>query len=436
MRNIFILLICCCSLITNAQSTITFRSLDEVFVYAGDHSSVFKNNTQESILARYQTIAAKVAKWNLQASANLSATDNTKLNSTFIPAEIFGGPSGTFRTVSFGQRYVSNATVAPQFDILNPYATAKIKVSKVNEQVTAVANLISRRDLYLSIAGSYYNIKSYQWQIAVTEKSLTNADTLLRIMENKQQEGIARPQDVNSASASRLSVLDKLQQLKVQLAQENNNLKIFCDIDTSADILIGAEQKTDHPFETSLNATGDLLRRQNEWQVKYQEQTLKTDKKWFLPTLGFFSSFGWQQNTNDHFFDNTRWIGSNYVGLRLTLPLFPDAAKIAAVRYDRVNLQMAQNNWKHAVLEEDLNNRQYQLDYQKAFNSYQLSSKIASLNGDSYQKNLGIYKEGILSATDLLNSFNEWLNSGLNAAAQLASSEYAKSKITIYNTIK
>lgn len=436
MRNIFILLICCCSLVTNAQSTITFQSLDEVFVYAGDHSSVFKNNTQESILARYQTIAAKVAKWNLQASANLSATDNTKLNSTFIPAEIFGGPAGTFRTVSFGQRYVSNATVAPQFDILNPYTSAKVKVSKVNEQVTAVANLISRRDLYLSIAGSYYNIKSYQWQIEVTEKSLANADTLLRIMENKQQEGIARPQDVNSASASRLSVLDKLQQLKVQLAQENNNLKIFCDIDTSVEIHIDAAQKPDHLFETSLNATGDLLRRQNEWQVKYQEQTLKADKKWFLPTLGFFSSFGWQQNTNDHFFDSSRWIGSNYVGLRLTIPLFPDAAKIAAVRYDRVNLQMAQNNWKHAILEEDLNNRQYLLDYQKAFTSYELSSKIAGLNGDSYQKNLSIYKEGILSATDLLNSFNEWLNSGLNAAAQLANSEYAKSKITIYSIIK
>ena len=34
--------------------------------------------------------------------------------------------------------------------------------------------------------------------------------------------------------------------------------------------------------------------------------------------------------------------------------------------------------------------------------------KIEQLKKDSYQKDLNIYKEGILSATDLLTSLNEW----------------------------
>ncbi|MFD2146177.1 hypothetical protein [Mucilaginibacter antarcticus] len=98
----------------HAQGKIIFRSIEEVLIYADTHSSVFKNATQENILSKYQTLAAKLAVWNLKSDANFSATDNTKLGTTFIPAEIFGGPPGTFQKVTFGQQYVSNLNITPK----------------------------------------------------------------------------------------------------------------------------------------------------------------------------------------------------------------------------------------------------------------------------------------------------------------------------------
>src|ERR1700730_9467543 len=138
-----------------AQDSLLFSSVQSVFVYADSHSITFKNATQQTILSKYQTLAAQLSKWNLKGDIEATATDNTKLPTNFIPAQIFGGPAGTFQKVTFGQQYVSTIQTSPQFDILNPYAIALVKVSKANEQITNISNLLNKKNLYESLAGSY-----------------------------------------------------------------------------------------------------------------------------------------------------------------------------------------------------------------------------------------------------------------------------------------
>ncbi|MBP1650874.1 MAG: putative outer rane efflux protein precursor [Bacteroidetes bacterium] len=435
MRRILIIFLISCSLTAGAQSTLSFRSLNEVFVYADAHSVTFKNATQQVLMNKYQTLAAKLDRWKLKGDANLTSTDNTKLGVTFIPAEIFGGPAGTYRQVTFGQQYVTSANFAPQIDILNPFSMAQVRTARASEQVTNATNLLNKKSLYESVAGAYYNILSYQWQIKVTKNSLDNADTLTAIMVNKQQEGIARQQDVNNAKANQLSIQDKLQQLEVNLEEQYSSLKLLCDMDPNTPITI--EETADQGnFDASLTATGYLTQLQSEWQLKYQEADLRANKRWFLPTVTLFSSLGWQQNTNNHPFDGSRWINSSYVGVKVAIPILPDVGKVAAVRYDRINVAVAKNNFEHAARQDSVNNQQLQLEYQKAFKSARLAGEIAALKEDSYYKNLNIYKEGILSATDLFTAFNDWLNNSLNAVSQQANSDYAKSKIMINNIVK
>ena len=418
-----------------AQDGLAFSSLDAGFAYADSHSSPLKNATQQTILAKYQTLAAQWGKWNVQGRANFTMTDNTKLITNFLPAEIFGGPAGTFQKITLGQQYVSNLTVAPQIDILNPYSAAQVRLARTNEQLTATSNLLNRRNLYESVAGAYYNILSYQWQTDVTKNSLANADTLVRILQDKQKEGIVRPQDVNTAVANRLTLVSKLIQLPNQREQQVSSLKILCDIDPATPLLIGNPDRPTAVDET-LTATGDLLQRQSEGQLHYQQASLNANRTWYYPTVSLLGNRGLQQNTNTHFFDTNRWFSNSYVALRVTLPLLPDVRKMAAVQLDRINIDVALTNWQHTILQDAANNRQLQSDYQSAWASYRLGAEIEALQKDSYAKNLNIYKAGILSVTDLLISFNTWLNSSLNTVSQLAASEYAKSRITISNTVK
>lgn len=439
MRQILTIILVSCCLSAGAQGTLSFGSLKEVFAYADAHSVTFKNASQQVLMAKYQTLAARLDKWKLKGDANLTSTDNTKLPVNFIPAEIFGGPSGTYRQVTFGQQYVTGVNFAPQIDILNPYSIAKVKIARASEQLTNVTNLLDKKNLYESVAGAYYNILSYQWQIEVTRHSLLNADTLTQIMEQKQVQGIARQQDVNNAKANQFAISDKLNQLEMNLAEQYNNLKLLCDIDHQTQVAISEpsdEMLVMVPDPFNRDRGGNLAWMQARYQLDYQEADLRANKLWFLPTLTLFSSVGWQQNTNNHPFDNSRWIGSNYVGLKLSVPIFPDVTKVAAVRYDRINVAMAKNNLAHAALQDSLNFGQLSTDYYHAYKSAGYASQIAALKEDSYYKNLNIYKEGILSATDLFTAFNDWLNSSLNEKAQRANALYSDSKIMINKIVK
>lgn len=436
MRQIMTVILMGFCFSAHAQQKLSFQTIEQVLTYADAHSSVFKNASQENILAKYQTLAAQLSIWNLKSDANFSATDNTKLATTYIPAEIFGGPAGTFQKVTFGQPYVSNFTVGPQIDILNVYAIAKVKLSKANEQLTKYNNLLTKKNLYESLAATFCNILSYKWQIIVTENSLLNADTLTRIMQSKLNEGIARSQDVNNATADKLAIEDKLQQLQIQLTGQYNALKSLCDIDTATIVNIEDPFYVKQQFDYLLQAHGNLGEQKQEWQKQYQQADLNASKKWFFPTVTLFSSFAFQQNTSNRFFDNSPWFASNYVGIRVAFPLVPDVTKWITVRNARINLIIADDNLQHARLQENVDNAQLLLDYQKAYNSYGMAFEIETLKKDSYRKNLNIYKEGILSATDLLNSLNEWLNASLNTATQLAAGAYAKAKINISNTVK
>ncbi|MFD2865517.1 TolC family protein [Mucilaginibacter antarcticus] len=420
----------------HAQGKIIFRSIEEVLIYADTHSSVFKNATQENILSKYQTLAAKLAVWNLKSDANFSATDNTKLGTTFIPAEIFGGPPGTFQKVTFGQQYVSNLNITPQIDLLNFGGLAKVKTAEANEQLVHFNHLISKKSLYDNLAAAFYNIIAFNRQIMVTEGSLLIADTLMNIMKSKLNEGVARSQDVNNAIANSLSTTDKLQQLRVQLQEQYSTIKILCEIDGDAELEIQDTDATVAQYAIPEKAAGGLLQKQQEWQQRYQEADLAAALKSFLPTVTLFSSFSLQQNTTRRFFDNSQWFASNYIGLRITIPLIPDVNKLIAVKNARNNIIIAENNLQHAKIQDKGNNTQLNLEYQKALASYQLAVQIEALKKDSYFKNLNIYKEGILSATDLLNSLNEWYAASINSAVLYAACGYAKTSINITNTVK
>lgn len=417
-----------------AQEKVFFSTLDEVFAFAEAHNISFKNAKQQAILAKYQKIEAQLGMFNLKGQGNFMMIDNTKLNTTFLPAEIFGGPAETFTPVTMGQKYATSFTFEPQIDLINPYAMAQIKVWKTNEQLTEINNLVDKKAVYESISAAYHNILSYQWQIEITKKSLENAHAIVSILENKQKEGLVRSQDVNIAVANQLNIEDKLQQIEKQLKQQYNYLKILCDVEPSIDVIIS--ENLIHEVQFPIKPTGDLIERKAEWQTKYKKEIAKAEKLWMLPTLSFVSSFSWQENNNSNFFNTDEWFNASYVGLKLSMPLLPETSKIAKAKYAKINLEIAQNNWSHSKLQNKINNNQLELDLQRASESFQLASAIEKLRKDIYQKNSNIYQEGILSTTDLIDSFNEWLNSSLNTVIQLAISKHAKNKILINNSIQ
>jgi OMF family outer membrane factor len=418
-----------------AQETIAFKSIDEVLAYAEKNASVFKISNEQVALTKYQTLIAKINVFNPRGNATASAIDNLQLPSNYLPAEIFGGVPGTFKETQFGQQYISAINITPQIDLINIQSWQKIKVSKINENLSETTQLLIKKNLFENIAMTYYTIVSIQNQIKILDTNYANNKKIEDAVTNKNKQGLARQQDVNQATVNLLQIEDKKSQLTIALLQQKNALKVLCDasLETNFEIT-NSENKMENI--TTIEVSNKLLSQQSNLQKELSQQELKSYKSSFCPTLTAVGNWTYQDNSNIGFFNkNSNTFQSSYIGLRLNY-LLPEASKYLQKRTLKTNLNVAEENAKHNQLLEKNTNDQLKLEYKKTIDSNNISEKILILKTDTYNKNLEIYQQDLVSIDNLLISFNDKLNAELNKIISQVNANYLRTKININNTIK
>ncbi len=438
MKQIIIILLAWFLLIqtAGAQTELRFSNLDKLLIYAEQNSITIKSTEQQDLLAKWQKISAQAGLVNLRMSTNFNLTNNIELPVSFLPGQAFGGAPGTFKEVTMGQQYIGNLNITAQIDIVNPAAWAKLQSAGKNSELTTINNLITKKLLFESISAVYYNIVSLQEQIELTEKSLLVADTLLLNMENKYSAGIVRQQDLNDATINKLSLADKLKQLQSSLQQQFLSLKILCDTPDNITILIDETVDYNQNIAVGFEVDNQLVYKSSLLKYDIAKADLTANYLMQLPTISLAYYDAWQQNSNNMFFDNnTKWLNSQYIGLKLSLP-FPDVNRFTQTKISEVNSTIALQNAEHTKLQNDNNNRQLILDYEKAFSQLTTVKQIYELKEQNYRMAMNQFNMDILSSDRLLISFNDMIASRLNYSSTLANLLYLKSKIDINNAVK
>ena len=419
-----------------AQTELRFSSLDSLLNYAEQNSITIKTSEQQALLAKWQKVSAQAALVNLRISTNFNLTNNIELPVSFLPGEAFGGAPGTFKEVTMGQQYIGNLNIAPQIDIINPAAWAKLQSAGKNSELTSVNNLLAKKLLFESISAAYHNIVSLQEQIELTNKSLLIADTLHQNLQNKYTAGIVRQQDLNDAKINKLTLVDKLKQLAVSLQQQYLSLKILCDIPENITTIIDEPIDYNQNIAVGLEVDNQLVYKSSLLKYDIAKADLRANHFMQLPTLSVVYYDAWQQNSNNMFFDkDAQWLNFQYIGLKLSLP-FPDVNRFTQAKISKVNSTIALQNAEHTKLQNDYNNNQLILDYEKAFSQFTTAKQIYELKEQNYHLATNQFNMDILSSDKLLIAFNDMIVSRLNYSSALANSLYLKSKIDINNTVK
>jgi outer membrane protein TolC len=425
------------SVISNAQNSIQFNSIDSVFLYADKNSIQIRTGDEQSILAKWTLIVADANVFNIRNNISFAGNNNIQLPVSYIPADLLGGPPGTYKEITLGQQFVSTLSIAPQIDLINPAAWAKIKSAKSNKALTEINNLISKKNLFESIAACYYNIVAMKEEVVAAEQNRKNADSLFAVVKNKYAEGIARSQDVNNASANQLNILDKLNQLNFSLGQQLNNLKLLCDIPLQTAISISENPDLIKIPDGTLKASGTLMVSQTAFQEQYARAELRSNRMSFLPALSLIAGFNWQQNSNDRFFDDkAKWVPAQFIGFKISVPLPADVGRYSQSYTSKINYKISKLNAEHSTLMEEVNNDQLEMDQGKALSTFETAQQIYELKKDNYEKSNAQYKEGILSTDLLITAYNDLLSSQLNMLGAKASLLFSAARIKINNTIK
>lgn len=418
-----------------AQDSLSLKSIDDVFAYAEKNATILKISNEQVALAKYQTLISKINIFNPKGNVTASATDFLELPSNFLPAEIFGGVPSTFKEVQFGQQYISSIGITPQIDLINIQSWQKIKASKINENLSNKTQLLIKKNLFENLSMTYFSIISIQKQIKILDLNYINNLKIEEVVSTKCKEGLLRTQDLNQASVNLLQIEDKKLQLEITLVQQINALKVLCDFKSDAKLNISNSETEINNFK-KIEVTSKLVSEQSILQKELNKQELKSYNSSFYPTLSAIGNWTYQDNSNIGFFNtNATSFQSSYIGLRLNY-ILPESSKFQQKRILKTNLTIASENAKNSELQEKNANEQLKLDFQKSMDSFIISKKIVVLKTDTYNKNLEIFKQNLVSIDNLLISFNDKLNAELNVIINEINTNYLKIKININNTIQ
>ena len=421
---------------TVADAQHSFNSLDALFNYANQKSTVLRSDSLKLDQAKKAKLAALLAIPDLNANVGLNVTDNTKLPVSVFPAEAFGGAPGTYREVQTGIQYTNNFNQYAEVKLINASGWQNYKLARINIATTNIDNKISKKILYENITNCYYNIITLQAQQSSTTENIKVSDTILQIVTNKHDAGIARQQDVNDAQASYINATESLRQIQSVIASQYLTLKILCDLPESEDIFISELPGSGKGAEPILSINElNYISSYNKQQ--YAMASYKQSKRTLLPSLNAFAS-----NNNQQFSDNfslldqhVNWINSNYIGLKLSwqIPTANTIAQISKAKYDYL---LSVENTEHQRLKANLDFEQLKIEYSKSVSQSNSNKLVAMLREDTYRRNLENSREGIISLDKLLLSYNEMVNSSYTSISASVSVLLNESKIKIYNKIK
>jgi outer membrane protein TolC len=430
-RMAIVLLLCLSVIKVQGQEQVKFSTINEAFTLAKNKNYTLVNAELQIKIADLTKKAAVGNVFNPRVPTTIQALDNMNQQVSFLPAEAFGGPAGTFKEVTIGQQYVSTLAIMPQFEIFNLSNIAQVKSAKINEQLVDNQNKINELQLYTKINSIYSNILSFNGQKEILQENLKIAKNIQSIIKQKFDEGLVRKQDVNEAEVNVISTKDKLEQLELNLKIQYQLLNLIFENQTNTEITesVWNYENSNQITQVKNNLDVDNTHLQNI----LAQQEYKSLKYQNLPSLSFVSSFSWQNLSNESFFhtksNNTNF---NYLGLKLNIEL-PTAQRLANTKNKSVQIKMLSNSEEHSIKENDIKNQQLILDYEKSLKQVENFKKIADLKKDTYDKNYNQFKENILSLDKLLISQNELLQSKLNLVLALASISFNKNKIDINN---
>lgn len=347
-------------------------TLDEAIKYGLE-------NNRNLILAGRDIQVAKEKKWETtamglpQVNAGLDYLNNIQIQRSLIPAEIFGGPAGTFAEVAFGTKHTVNARASLQQLIFDGSYLVALESAKVFLNIFDKAKAKTEVEIKATIINSYCNVLLIDENIKILEKNIVSLEKTLFETSQYFKNGLIEEENVEQLTIT-------LSTLKNTMNNSTRQRKIALDM---LKIIIGLELNNQLNLKDNLeyitqknnslpNTTFDfnnnidyIIQKNNETQKKL---LLKLEKSKYLPSLAANLNFGYNSFGNEfNFFNsNQSWLNYSNVGVSLNVPVFSSFARKSRSQQAKIELEKATIQLND--LQENL-----KLQHQAALSNYQFS---------------------------------------------------------------
>lgn len=351
-----------------------------------------KNQVSSYLTARYPKI---------------TATGDYKYNAIIpgqlLPAEIFGGPPGTYQAVKFGVPYVFSNTIQLQQILFNPQINYGISALKIQQEVIEIQQKITERDSKTQVASTFFNLQAVNKQIDFVDSNLVNIERLIGNMEAMEKQKMVVKTEVDKLRINRLNSVNAKQTLLANKDQLEMLLKILIGIPEDQKITLAS----DDLVEKSILVDGNTINYPElelvGAQIRMNEAEKKGNNMAYLPSLSFYAGYNYTYNMKPE--DKVRQgIPSAFLGIRLDWTLFDGMEKYYKQKVTKVTHMKLEN-------QEELLNQQLHMQTENAkrqieiqVNSLGIAQEQLKLSESVYKQTELRYNEGTVDSNDLVKA--------------------------------
>jgi len=419
-------------------------SLEEAIEYAIDSS-------YNAINARRDIEAAIKRKWETtadglpQIDANIDYQNNLKRPVQLLPAEITGGPPGTFIPVQFGTKQNLSATATATQLLFDGSYLVALRASKTFLDYTNTTTQKTLLEVRKSVIDAYGNVLLAQELVTILESNQTtlqkNYDETKEIFEN----GLQEEEAVEQLQITLLQITNQLNNAKrlVGITQEMLNLTLGIPLTHKITLTEDLDNLAEENISLTLMNTEGSIEENLDYKlaqnlIEQREHEYNLERTKALPRLTTFLNYGTTANSEKLTFlnDNQQWFQSSIWGVSLNIPIFSSLKRSAKTAQARIALDQAETQFNQAKEQIRLQIDRAKNDYQFAIENYQTAKQNLRLAERIENKNQIKFTEGLATSfelrqaqTQLYQTQQEFLESMLEVLNKKAALE------TILNTV-
>jgi outer membrane protein len=410
MKNKIILTLLLFASIMQAQEekkSYTF-SLDQAITHA-------TTNNRSAINANRDIEMAKKKKWETTASGlpqingSISYQNNFEIQKSLIPAEIFGGPPGTFQEVAFGTKHNATGNLSLTQLLFDGSYIVALQASKTYLQFYENNKKKTDIDVREMIINAYGSVLLADESVQILQKNKTVLEKTLFDTDQTFKNGLIEEENVEQLKItlasvnSNLNYVTRLKDISLKMLKVNLGIEIEDEL-TLTDKLDDLTQKNlDLALKsTDFNATSNINYVITQNFVEQRNLELKLEKSKALPSLSAGVNFGYNSFGDKFTFFNSDQKYFNYsnLGITLNVPIFSSFARSARTQQAKIALEKAKTDLTDTEQKLKLAYQNAKSDYEYSIEQYNSSKESLGLAERIENKQQIKFKEGLSSSFD------------------------------------
>ena len=280
-------------------------SLDECVGYA-QKNNVQVKNALLSIDAQIQTNREIGAAAFPTIGTNVGGTDYTKIPTSLLPGQIFGGAPGTFIPVQFGTKFNANYGGNFQQLLFDGQIFVALQARETSLEMQRKNAAVTEEAIKANIYKIYYQLSASKTQLNILDANIDRLSKLAHDAEIMYKNGFAEKLDVDKVSV-------QLNNLQTEKIKANNSVAIgFMGLKMLMGMQVNDSLSLTEVINEQSLSNDVLVEKDFQYGVRKDFQYLNTVRKLneynvkryqlsYLPTVNFSGAYS--QNAQRSKFD-------------------------------------------------------------------------------------------------------------------------------------